>query len=123
MPSLERGQLLAAVLLCAATSGCASAAVQRGALIGALSGAAVGAGTGALISNEDLLGSPETVASGNIALGAPESIAAGATIGVVFGAIVGAMIGYGDDEAHEPAESTQEAHARADQAPLAPSAF
>lgn len=148
MPSLERGPQLsgircalpvvAAVLSCAAICGCASASIQRGALIGALSGAAVGAGTGALISNEDLLGSPETAASGDISLDAPQSIAAGAAVGVVFGAIVGAMIGFGDEEAHAPAESTGQApRARAElvqtaaagrrlqfvQPPLAPSAF
>lgn len=122
MPRIQRGQLMAALLLCTAISGCASASVQRGALIGALSGALVGAGTGVLISNEDLLGSPETAASGDIALGAPESIGAGATIGAVFGAIVGAMIGYGDDEVRAPAEPTRQS-ARADHAPLSPSAF
>ena len=78
--------------------GCVSAPVTRGTLIGAAAGAALGAGTGALVSNEDLLGSPKTEASGDISLDPGPTIAAGAAIGVVFGALVGAMIGHIHDD-------------------------
>jgi hypothetical protein len=81
-----------------AGAGCASGAVQRGALIGAASGAALGVGTGLLISDKDLLGSPETLESGNLSLGTGEAVGAGVAIGVVFGAIVGAMIGHSSDD-------------------------
>jgi hypothetical protein len=105
-----------AVLLMLALTGCASASVQptvRGALIGALSGATLGAGTGLLVSDPDLLGSAETPESGDLGLGAGESVAAGATIGLVFGALVGAMIGHGsEDEYPLPPEQSHAGESR-----------
>ena len=98
----ERASVITRALLALLTvvlmAGCASAAVQRGALIGAGAGAAVGVTTGFLISDPDLLGSSESIESGNISLGTGESVAAGAIIGAVFGALVGAMIGHAADD-------------------------
>jgi len=103
--AIERASVITHAFLALLTvgllAGCASAAVQRGALIGAGSGAALGVGTGFLISDPDLLGSPETIESGNISLGTGESVAVGAIVGAVFGGLVGAMIGHASDD--EPA--------------------
>jgi hypothetical protein len=93
--------------LLSGSSGCASAYVNRGTLIGALSGAAAGAGVGYLISEPDLLGSESGNGRGDIALESGESILAGATIGLVFGAIVGAMAGHGRDDGLEPPPPVQ----------------
>jgi hypothetical protein len=90
------------VSLLAAMSGCTSGYVNRGTLIGALSGAAAGAGVGVLISDDALLGSESGNGRGDITLDSGESILAGATIGLVFGAIVGAMAGHGRDDGLEP---------------------
>lgn len=105
-----------AVLAAFALVGCVSAQQTRGTLIGAAAGAALGAGTGALVSNEKLLGSPKSEASGDISLDPGPTIGAGALIGVVFGALVGAMITHsqGTGEAAAPdaqaqAQSTQPA--------------
>src|SRR5215471_2058586 len=84
-----------------AAGGCATSPTVKGTLIGAVSGAALGAGTGVLISNEDLLGSPSSAETGNLALHPGPTIAASTLIGAVFGAIVGAMIGHGQGD---PAE-------------------
>jgi hypothetical protein len=101
-------------------AGCASGPVAKGTLIGAVTGAALGAGTGALVSNEDLLGSPKSERSGDLSLDSGPTIGAGALIGVALGAIVGAMIGHGyDDELSE--EASPPAAASAHQ--LAPVAF
>ena len=91
-----------------ALSGCTSAYVNRGTVIGALSGAAAGAGVGFLISDPDLLGSKSGEGRGDIALDSGESILAGAAIGLVFGAIVGAMAGHGRDDGLEPPPPMQE---------------
>ncbi len=94
--------------LLSASSGCASAYVNRGTLIGALSGAAAGAGVGYLVSEPDLLGSKSGDGRGDIALDTGESVLAGAAIGLVFGAIVGAMAGHGRDDGLEPPPPVQE---------------
>lgn len=105
---LNRVLAAAAVLSAVVTgSGCASGAVQRGALIGAASGAVLGAGTGLLISDKELLGSPATPESGNLSLGTGEAVGASVAIGVAFGALVGAMIGHASDD--EPSSKSPEA--------------
>ena len=107
-----------AVLGALVLGGCASA---RGALIGAASGAAVGAGTGWLVSDEDLLGSSTSEASGNISLQPGPTIGAGALIGGVFGGLVGAMFGaLGEDPySDEPPPAEAQPQARR----LSPAAF
>ena len=106
-----------AVLGTLVLGGCASAPVQRGTLIGLATGAALGAGTGVLVSDEKLLGSPTTEASGNIGLKSGAAIGAGALIGGVFGAFVGALIGHGhedpfaEEEAAPPSDATPQAQA------------
>ena len=87
------------LLLCTWLGGCASAPVQRGALIGAIAGAAAGAGAGLLISDENLLGSSK---QSQIELQRGSAVGAGAVIGVVFGAIVGSMIGHGSEDKYPP---------------------
>lgn len=104
-------------------TGCASGPVAKGTLIGAVSGAVLGTGTGILVSNDKLLGSPETESSGNISLDKGPTIGAGALIGVVLGAVVGAMIGHGYDEPGDAADSSQPAAASAQRGPRAPTAF
>lgn len=102
--------------------GCASGPVVKGTLIGAASGAALGAGVGVLVSNDKLLGSPETARSGDLSLDKGPTIGAGALIGVAVGAIVGAMIGHGYDDgdaAEAPPPPAASAHAEQ----LAPVAF
>jgi hypothetical protein len=101
-------------------AGCASGPVAKGTLIGALSGAVVGTGTGILVSNDNLLGSPESERSGDLSLDKGPTIGAGAIIGVVFGALVGAMIGHGYDDP-DGEEAPQPGAARSDQ--VAPVAF
>ena len=87
------------MVLCGlAFAGCAMNPVVKGTLIGAASGAALGAGTGALVSDEDLLGSPKAQERGNLALHPGSTIGVGTLIGATFGAIVGAMIGHGYDD-------------------------
>jgi hypothetical protein len=78
-------------------------------LIGAAAGAAVGAGTGWLVSDPDLLGSSTSEASGNISLSPGPTIGAGALIGGVFGALVGAMFGHAadDQDTEEPPAEAQ----------------
>jgi hypothetical protein len=128
--SLAAGAVVSAV---ATGSGCASGAVQRGALIGAASGAVLGVGTGLLVSDKDLLGSPATKESGNLSLATGEAVGASVAIGVVFGALVGAMVGHASDdepssgspEAAPPASAHSEPRVRADAqvSRAAPSAF
>ena len=90
-----------AVLGALSLGGCASAPIATGTLIGAASGAALGAGTGVLISDPNLLGSPETEESGNIGLKTGPAIGAGALIGAVFGGLLGAMLAYDEKDANE----------------------
>jgi hypothetical protein len=107
------------VLATLVLGGCAMGPVAKGTLIGAAAGAALGAGTGALVTDPDYLGSPEDDASGNIALKAGPTIAASSLIGVVFGALVGAMIGHGQDDGDSEEPPPAEAQARRTQ----PAAF
>ena len=102
LSTLRTGAVALLLTTVLAVSGCTSAYVNRGTLIGALSGAAAGAGVGWLISDDELLGSKSGDGRGDIALDSGESILAGATIGLVFGAIVGAMAGHGRDDGLEP---------------------
>lgn len=85
---------VAVLVIAAALSGCVSSHVRNGVIIGAVSGAAAGAGVGVLVSDEDLLGSENSPTKGDTSLGVPEAVAASAAIGVVFGAIVGGMVGH-----------------------------
>ena len=82
-------------------TGCASYHVQRGAAIGALSGAALGALTGELISDPKVWGSEKTAGGGDITLPQGGSILACAGIGLLTGAIVGAMVGHQRDDGFE----------------------
>lgn len=82
-------------------SGCASYHVQRGAAIGALSGAALGAATGEIISDPGVLGSRNSGRRGDTALPQGQTILVSLGIGVVVGAIVGAMFGHGRDDGYE----------------------
>lgn len=101
-------------------AGCASGPTVKGALIGAGSGAVLGATTGFLISDPDLLGSPTTEVSGDLSLDKGPTVAASSLIGVVFGAIAGAMIGHGYEE---PGEVQPAAASQAQNGNLAPAAF
>lgn len=100
------------VVLCGlAFAGCATSPVVKGTLIGAAAGAALGAGTGALVSDEDLLGSPKSQERGNLALHPGSTIGVGTLIGVAFGALVGAMIGHGQDDGSTEVENVPPAAA------------
>jgi len=89
---------LSALLL---LGGCASAQVHRGAAIGALSGAAAGASIGLLISDEELLGSGSGGPGGDKSIPQGGSVMAGLAIGLLTGAIVGAMAGHGGESQYE----------------------
>jgi hypothetical protein len=106
-------------------AGCASGPVAKGSMIGAASGAALGATTGVLISSPSLLGSPTSEISGDLSLDKGPTIAASTLIGVVFGAVVGAMIGHGYDEGSEvqPTAAGGQDGQSAQNATLAPTAF
>ena len=101
--------------------GCATAPVATGTLIGAATGAALGAGTGVLVSSPDLLGSPETEESGNIALKTGPAVGAGALIGAVFGGLLGAMLAYDEKDADEEPPPPSSTGAQAQR--VQPSAF
>jgi len=116
MTNLARAGVLSVVVLL--FGACASAAVQRGTLIGAATGAVLGSGTGVLISNDDLLGSSQSEASGDLALTAAPTIGASALIGAVFGAIVGAMIGHGNENPAAPADPPASPQAQRTALPL-----
>jgi hypothetical protein len=100
-------------------AGCAMGPVTKGTLIGAASGAALGTGTGLLVSDDKLLGSSKSERSGDLSLDKGPTVGAAALIGVVFGAVVGAMIGHGYDDGDSeeasppPAASAQRAAAPA----------
>lgn len=102
-------------------TGCATHPVVKGALIGGVSGAALGAGTGALISDEDLLGSSSAQTTGNLAIKNGTAIAASTAIGAFFGTLVGAMVGHAHDDGDEAAPVSAEAPAAqaAEQRPVA----
>lgn len=105
-------RIVSALLVIVWLAGCVSSHVCKGATIGAVSGAAAGAGVGLLISDKDLLGSESTPQKADTSLGTGETIAASAAIGVVFGAIVGAMVGHVNEprygrEVNEPATGAQ----------------
>ena len=113
---------LAVVWVALVFAGCATSPVLKGAIFGGASGAALGAGTGVLISDEDLLGSSTAPATGNISLDSGPTVAAGAVIGLLFGALAGAMVGHGhDDGDEEPSLPSPAPTAQAEQ--LRPTAF
>jgi hypothetical protein len=121
---LTMTKFLACLSSVLALSGCVSAQVQRGALIGAGSGLVLGAGVAELISDKSLLGSSTSKDSGNIALPRGATFASSMLIGTVIGAIVGAMVGHRRDEGYDdvtpPPRPTTPAPASPDGANTAP---
>ena len=95
---------LALVTALIALSGCTSAHVNRGALIGAASGLVAGGAVGLLITDDKLLGSAKSKDSGNIALPKGGTLAASVLVGTVFGAIIGAMVGHQRETPYEQPE-------------------
>ncbi len=89
-----------AAIFLLSVSGCASAAVQRGAAIGAGSGALLGVGTGALISSS-VAGSRTGPGRGDITLAPGTTILAAALVGAVLGGVVGAMVGKSNDHGED----------------------
>ncbi|MDD9944650.1 MAG: hypothetical protein OXU20_26630, partial [Myxococcales bacterium] len=86
-------------------SGCVNSSVQQWALLGAASGAATGAGAGFLISEPDLLGSPATPETGDVAIDSNAGIVGGLVVGAVFGAIIGSIVGH---HRYDPVEEAYE---------------
>lgn len=92
-----RAERFIVVVVVLALGGCASSAIQRGALIGAGTGAVLGTTTGVLITDDDLLGTRESKLQGNVSLETGSTILAGAVVGALFGGLVGAMAGKAND--------------------------
>ena len=102
-----RGQRFIILGAMLALVGCASAPVQRGALIGAGTGVLLGAGTGYLVSDDSLLGTKASKQRGDVSLEQGSSVVAGSIVGALFGALVGAMVGKANDTPDVPPDDQQ----------------